>query len=202
MWWFVVVVVIIIAAVLYFRSRSGTVNLAPLPPRFVVLDLETTGLDPARDEIIEIGAIRVNRDSDHHQTFRALVKPTRRIPRKITEMTGISQELVDKEGEPLEETIKEFSAFIEDLPLVTFNAEFDMAFLRSAARQSNIVIGNPASCALKMARRAWPGRKSYKLRDLAKDGGLSDEDTHRALADCKRALLVYTAAVSKLGVPE
>jgi DNA polymerase III subunit epsilon len=201
MWW-LVVVVIILAAILYYGLRPETVNLAPLPPRFVVLDLETTGLDPAKDEIIEIGAIRVNRDSDHHQTFRALVRPTKRIPNKIREITGISQDMIDSEGEQLESVLREFAAFIEDLPLVTFNAEFDMAFLRSAARQSNIVISNPASCALKMARRAWPGRKSYKLRDLAKDGGLSDEETHRALADCKRTLLVYTAAVSKLGVPK
>jgi DNA polymerase-3 subunit epsilon len=191
---------IIVAVVLFFKTRQKTVNLASLPQRFVVLDLETTGLDPAADEIIEIGAIRVNRDSDIHGTFTALVKPIRHIPKKITEITGISQDMVDSEGEPLGEAIREFATFIEDLPLVTFNAEFDMAFLQNAAKQHNLVIGNPASCALKMARRAWPGRKSYRLSDLAKDGGLSDAGTHRALGDCKRALIVYTAAVSKLGV--
>ena len=191
---------IIVAVVLFFKVRRKTVNLALLPQRFVVLDLETTGLDPAQHEIIEIGAIRVNRDSDIHDTFSALVKPIGRIPKKITEITGISQDMVDSEGEPLEEAIREFATFIEDLPLVTFNAEFDMAFLQNAAKQHNLVIGNPASCALKMARRAWPGRKSYRLNDLAKDGGLPDEGTHRALGDCKRALIVYTAAVSRLGV--
>jgi DNA polymerase-3 subunit epsilon len=191
---------IIVVIVLFLKPRRKTVNLAALPQRFVVLDLETTGLDPAQDEIIEIGAIRVNRDSDIHGTFRALVKPIKHIPKKITEITGISQDMVDSEGEPLEEAIREFATFIEDLPLVTFNAEFDMAFLQNAAKQHNLVIGNPASCALKMARRAWPGRKSYRLSDLAKDGGLSDEGTHRAIDDCKRALIVYTSAVSILGV--
>lgn len=109
------------------------INLAPLPPRFVVLDLETTGLDPVRNEIIEIGAIRVNRDSGIHDTFRTLVKPVRHIPKNITQINGISQEMVDSEGMPLEQAIKEFAAFIGDLPLVTFNADFDMAFLRKAA---------------------------------------------------------------------
>jgi DNA polymerase III epsilon subunit family exonuclease len=191
---------IIVAVVLFFRPRRKIVNLASLPQRFIVLDLETTGLDPAQHEIIEIGAIRVNRDSDIHDTFSALVKPKRRVPKRITQITGISQDMVDNEGEPLGKAIKEFATFIEDLPLVTFNAEFDMAFLQNAAKQHNLVIGNSTSCALKMARRAWPGRKSYRLNDLAKDGGLSDEGTHRALGDCKRALIVYTAAVSRLGV--
>ncbi|MFZ0961418.1 MAG: 3'-5' exonuclease [Terriglobia bacterium] len=191
---------VVVAVLLFFKPRRKKVNLAPVPQKFIVLDLETTGLDPIKNEIIEIGAIRVNRDSNIHDTFSALVKPIRRIPKKITQMTGISQEMVESEGEPLEKAIKEFAKFIEDLPLVTFNAEFDMAFLQNAAKQHNLVIGNSTSCALKMARRAWPGRKSYRLNDLAKDGGLSDEGTHRALGDCKRALIVYTAAVSRLGV--
>ncbi|MBU1397268.1 MAG: hypothetical protein KKE84_14180 [Gammaproteobacteria bacterium] len=50
-----------------------------------------------------------------------------------------------------------------------------------------------------MSRRAWPGRKSYRLADLAKDGKLSSDGTHRALGDCQRALIVYTAAASRLG---
>ncbi|HVS87063.1 MAG TPA: 3'-5' exonuclease [Candidatus Acidoferrum sp.] len=194
-----IVAAIIVAVVIFFKLRRKTANLASLPQRFVVLDLETTGLDPAQHEIIEIGAIRVNRDSNIHDTFSALVKPIRRIPKRITEITGISQDMVDSEGEPLEKAIREFTTFIESLPLVTFNAEFDMAFLQHAANQHNLVIRNPASCALKMARRAWPGRTSYRLNDLAKDGGLSDEGTHRALGDCKRALIVYTSAVSILG---
>ena len=181
-------------------SRRKRVDLSSLSQRFVVVDLETTGLDPTRHEIIEIGAIRVNRDSDVHETFQVLVKPLKRIPKKITQITGISQDMVDHEGEPLEIAIREFAAFIGDLPLVTFNAEFDMAFLQNSAKQHNVVIGNPVSCALKMARRAWPGRQSYRLSDLAKDGGLSDEGTHRSLGDCQRALIVYTAAVSRLRV--
>jgi DNA polymerase III epsilon subunit-like protein len=78
------------------QAPRKPVNIQLLPPRFVVLDLETTGLDPERNEIIEIGAIRVNRDSDVHDTFRALVKPTRRIPKRITQINGISQEMVDR----------------------------------------------------------------------------------------------------------
>jgi DNA polymerase III alpha subunit (gram-positive type) len=120
----------------------------------------------------------------------------------MTQINGISQTMVDEDGEPLEIVLSDFAAFIQDLPLVSFNAEFDMAFLQSSAARHNIAIRNRASCALKMARRAWPERSSYRLCDLAKDAGLSDEDAHRALGDCKRTVLVYTAAASILGTAQ
>ncbi len=171
---------------------------SPSPRRFIVFDLETTGLDPEKDEIIEIGAIKANMDSNVHDTFQVLVKPSERIPRMITRINGISQEMVDRDGEPLDMAIRDFVEFIGDLPLVSYNAQFDMGFLDHAARAQGIVVRNHVSCALKMARRAWPGRKSYKLIDIAKDGNLSAEGTHRALGDCTRTLMVYAAAL-KLG---
>jgi DNA polymerase III epsilon subunit family exonuclease len=174
-------------------------RLDHLPEQFIVFDLETTGLDAGKDEIIEFGAIRVNRDSDHHEALQTLVRPSKKIPKKITELTGITQAMVESEGKPLTEAFQEFVAFIGDLPLVSFNAEFDIAFLNNAAKQHSTEINNTVSCALKMARRAWPGRKSYRLADLAKDGNLSTKDSHRALGDCQRALIVYTAAASLLG---
>lgn len=195
------VIIAIAAIVIYFllSRRRPQVSLAHLPERFVVFDLETTGLDPEKHEIIEIGAIRVNRDSVNHDTFQSLVKPSRKVPKKITELTGINQAMLDAEGEPIESVLREFLSFVGDLQLVSFNADFDMAFLRNAAAKQSIYVTNPVSCALKMARRAWPGRKSYRLAELAKDGNLSSEGTHRALGDCQRALIVYTTAASKLG---
>jgi DNA polymerase III epsilon subunit family exonuclease len=174
-------------------------DLSMLPERFIVFDLETTGLNPNMHEIIEFGAIRVNRDANNHATFQALVKPERKVPKRITDLTGISQEMVDREGEPLAEVLAAFVEFIEDLPLVAFNAPFDMAFLQNAAKKQNLAIKNSHSCALEMARRAWPGLQSYRLTDLARMGHLSDVNTHRSLGDCQRAMIVYTAAASKLG---
>ena len=185
------------------RKKPGAkkTGLEVLPLVFVVLDLETTGLSPYSHEIIEIGAIRAKRDSNDHEAFHALVKPKRKIPKKITRLTGITQEMVDTQGCELEEAIKDFVSFIGDNPLVTYNAPFDMGFLQNAAKQFDLIIPNETSCALRMARRAWPGRTSYKLADLARDGNLSDEGTHRALGDCERALTIYCAAASILGQP-
>lgn len=193
---FVALPIAVIATVLYLRKPK--IRLGHLPEQFVVFDLETTGLDPLKHEIIEIGAIRVNRDSIHHESFQVLVKPSKKIPKKITDLTGITQEMVDEDGVPLTQALEEFRQFVGDLRLVSFNAQFDMAFIGAANASNGRSMSNPVSCALVMARRAWPGRSSYRLKDLAKDGGLDASDTHRALGDCKRALIVYTASASAL----
>lgn len=194
-----VLVLIAVVAAYFYSKRTKPVSLAHLPERFVVFDLETTGLTAGRNEIIEIGAIRVNRDSTQHQSYQSLVRPTKKVPKKITDLTGITQEMLSTEGQPLDKALREFAEFVGDLRLVTFNAEFDMSFLNAATSQVDLKpFRNPTSCALKMSRRAWPGRQSYRLSDLSKDGNLSSEGTHRALGDCQRALIVYTAAASKL----
>lgn len=196
--------VIIGAAVLFFVlliakfSSKRKLDLSVLPSVFVVLDLETTGLDPDKHEIIEVGAIRVERDSENHATFEALVRPRTKITKRIAEITGITQVMVDEDGNELGETLREFKKFIGDHPLVSFNAKFDMAFLHNAAKTHNLEINNRTSCALEMARRAWPGRESYKQADLAKVGNLSSEGTHRALGDCRRTVIIYSAAAEIL----
>jgi DNA polymerase III epsilon subunit family exonuclease len=172
-----------------------------LPPEFVVLDLETTGLSPDRDEIIEVGAIRVIRDSDHHRSFQALVIPENGVPEHITEITGITPQMIRDKGLDLSVVLAEFVRFIGDLPLVTFNAAFDMGFLHNAANKHGIKIRNRHTCALQMARRAWPGLQSYRLVDLAAIAHLDDDDTHRALGDCKRTATIFCSAASRVGQP-
>lgn len=202
----VIVLIIIAAAIWYFQRKTRAprqdqpADLSALPSRFVVYDLETTGLDPERHEIIEIGAIRVNRDSENHETFQMLVIPNGRISSRITQITGIDRKMVQAEGRSLEEALSAFREFVEDLPLVAFNASFDDAFIANACRRTETgPFANESCCALKMARRAWPGKRSYKLSELAKDGNLSLDGEHRALGDCQRTMIVYAAAASCLG---
>ena len=101
-----------------------------------------------------------------------LVQPRNRIPAPITNLTGITQQMMDEEGHSLEETLTRCLQFIGDLPLVAYTADFDLAFLKNALTQTNpsSQINNPASCALRMTRRAWPYLNSYRLADVAKDG--------------------------------
>jgi DNA polymerase III epsilon subunit family exonuclease len=181
------------------RAHSIPDFLPKLPRQFVVLDLETTGLDPKRHEIIEIGAIQANLDSDTHPTFQTLVKPESRIPREITAINGITQAMVEESGTNLTQALAEFLDFIQDLPLVTFNAQFDMAFLDNAARKHGLTINNRYTCALQLARKAWPELPSHRLVDLAKLGNLPNDNTHRALGDCRRALTIFIAAADAYG---
>lgn len=170
-----------------------------LPETFIVLDLETTGLDASRHEIIEVAAIRYRKWTTNHQTIQALVKPSKKLPGRITEITGITQQMLDANGEPLADVMREFIAFVGNDRLVTFNAEFDMAFLHAATTKLGLAkLKNPVSCALKMARRAWPKRKSFRLSELASDGQFASGTAHRALEDARCALIVYAAAVAEL----
>ena len=197
-------ILLVLAAIgywLYRRTRPAgapAIDISHLPEQFVVFDLETTGLDASKHQIIEIGAIRVNRNSDSHDTYQSLVTSKRKLPKKIVELTGITDEMLKSNGVSLEEALKEFSDFVGDLRLISFNTDFDLAFLHNAAAQHGFEFRNPTSCALKMARRAWPSRASFRLIDLARDGKLSMSNQHRALGDCERALHVYIAAASKL----
>lgn len=199
-WLLIAILVVLIAIIIFYMRSKKTPNISILPERFVIFDLETTGLKPEIHEIIEIGAIRVNRDSNIHDTYNTLILPSKKIPHKITKLTGITQEMTERDGVSLDSAISGFIEFIGDLPIVSYNAEFDMAFLLNSISRCSIDVrvNNRVSCALKMARRAWPGRESYRLSDLARDGNLSDQGTHRALGDCQRTLIVYAAAASKL----
>jgi|CXWL01.1.fsa_nt_gi DNA polymerase III epsilon subunit family exonuclease len=186
-----------------FLKNKPASDISFLPPRFVIYDLETTGLDSARHEIIEIGAIRVNRDSDVHDTFKAFVIPSGRISGRTTELTGITREMVMNDGQSLSEAMASFREFVGDLPLIAYNADFDRAFLRASCRRTGgSPIMNTHWCALTMARQAWPGRQSYKLAELARDGGEPVGQTHRALDDCRLTLKVYIAAALTIGAPK
>jgi len=195
---------ILIAFIAYFllRRTAAGVQQVPtdhLPETFIVLDLETTGLDATRHEIIEIAAIRYQKGNTNHETLQALVKPSKQVPKKITEITGITQQMLETTGEPLADVMRELIAFVGEHRLVTFNAEFDMAFLHAATAQLGLPkLNNPVSCALQMARRAWPKRKTFRLSDLASDGQFARGAAHRALEDARCALIVYAAAVAEL----
>lgn len=170
-----------------------------LPEQFVVYDLETTGLNSETHEIIEIGAIKANRDSGLHVTFQTLVMPVGRISAKISQITGLDRAALKSNGIPIKEAIENFVEFVGDLPMIAYNEQFDRGFLENACKLHGLpMFKNKSYCALKMARRAWPKRGGYKLSSLAADGGLSMTDEHRALGDCKRTLMVFVAAAQVL----
>jgi DNA polymerase III epsilon subunit family exonuclease len=170
-----------------------------LPDEFVVFDLETTGLTAATDEIIEFGAIRVARNAESHLTFQSLVKPSCKVSARITQITGITQGILNAQGRPIAEVLPVFLEFVGDCPLVAFNAPFDMGFLRQAAKKCGLTFANPSTCALQRSRTAWPELPSHKLVDLARMHNLQTIDSHRALGDCGRTVHIFIQAVELLG---
>ena len=189
---------VLIAALVAYRIHTR-VDVDHLPQTFLVFAVETTGPDPERHEIIEIGALRVGRDATVLDSFRSLVKSSTTVPVRVTELTGITQLAIDREGKPLSDVVRAFTAFIGDQPMVGFNSDLGMAFLGNASRRSGISIANKVSCARKMTNRAWPERKSQSLSEMAKGDKTSGEGQNRALDDCRKVLAVYLAAASRLG---
>ena len=103
---------------------------SPLDEVYVALDLETTGLDSARDVIIEIGAVKF-RGAKVLETFEKLVNPGRALTEFITRLTGITQEEVDR-APLMAEVAGQFKEFLGEHPLLGHNVSFDLGFLKQA----------------------------------------------------------------------
>jgi DNA polymerase III epsilon subunit-like protein len=210
-----VVLIVMAIAVRYFLFCRGTspyryytldASLTPrdtevsiVPEQCVMVGLETTGLDVDTQAIIEIAALKVQRDADRHTIFSTLITPRHTIPSAMTACTGITQAMLDHQGEPLSEVLAAFVDFVGEARFVFFNAPFDCAFLSKAANRIGRKMDNPISCALDMARRAWPGLRSYPLVAFAQSHGMDTRGQHRTLKECARTLLIYYAAATQLG---
>lgn len=164
-------------------SKQGN-KLNEYVPDYVIFDLETTGISPYNDSIIEISAVKVI-GGKVVDTFSTLVNPRRPIPYGATAVNGITDDMV--EGEPyIEEVLPGFNAFIEDFVLVGHNiASFDMKFIWKAATEHlGQTFSNDYIDTLPMARKRLPKLAHHRLVDLAEYYNISTEGAHRALNDC------------------
>ncbi len=160
---------------------------------FVVADLETTGLNPESDEVIEFAAILVTPKGHIAGEFSTLVRASRLVPAAITRLTGITQAVIDRKGRSPNVAMKEFVQFVGTHPVFFHNAPFDQGFIIKAAIQAKVKWVNPVYDTLPLARQAWPSLDSYKLAMLAEHVG-ADAPKHRALEDAKATLAVLLAA--------
>ncbi len=154
-----------------------------------MFDFETTGFSPPRDKITEIGAVKVL-EGEIAESFSQLINPERYIPGRITELTGISNEMV-ADMPTIEEALPAFLEFAEGLPLVAHNAPFDCKFLFCEAEKLGISVTAPVADTLRLARRRWPGLPSYKLTFLTDYFCIAQEDAHRAWCDAEATAKLY-----------
>ena len=156
---------------------------------YVVVDLETTGLTPKRDRILEIGAWKVEKGEFAAQ-FHCMVDPCMQIPERITTLTGITDDMV--EGQPkIGEAIRQFLAFAGDWPLLGHNLQFDYAFLVHAAVNEGLSFARSGTDTLKISRKVLADLPSRRLGDLCTYYGISQERAHRADEDAYVTALLY-----------
>ncbi|MCP4633962.1 MAG: hypothetical protein GY855_13640 [candidate division Zixibacteria bacterium] len=147
---------------------------------FIAVDLETTGLDSRRDEIIEVGAAKF-REGEIVGTFSQFIDPGILIPESITELTGITNEMIESEGRDSIVVLAEFESFKCDLPLVFHNAAFDTSFLLKFIPD----IDKSYLDTKIISRILFPFWKSHSLRTLAEKCSVVNTNPHRALADAE-----------------
>src|SRR5512140_3196383 len=154
---------------------------------FVALDIETTGLDPARDSIIEIAAVKFsgNRVEDE---WSSLINPNRHIPEFITTLTGIDDAMV--RGAPrIRDMAPEFEAFVGNCPVIAHNVNFDLGFLRKYIPFAL----NDAIDTYELAAVLMPGASRYNLGALCRELAIPirQDERHRALGDAKGHMAIF-----------
>lgn len=156
---------------------------------YVVLDLEMTGLSAKTDQIIEIGAVKI-KENQIVETMECLVNPRCKIPDRVAELTGITDEMV-RVGRDRDEAVAELLDFIDGHILVGQNINFDYSFLKQWAVNHKRPLEAEACDTLKLARALLPEEQSKKLENLCAYFGIERKREHRALDDAIETWQVF-----------
>lgn len=169
--------------------------------KFVIVDLETTGQAPEINEIIEIGAVLVEKKRNVLKAtkhFASLVKPYGEIPAIITNITGIDDTLVEK-APRFQDLVDEFLKFLGDAVFVAHNAIFDLRMLNIALKRYGFAeITNPVIDTQDLLAIAYPTMPSHRLADVIQALDIKVKDRHRALADAEATATVLIDTLSKI----
>ena len=170
---------------------------APINGRYIIFDLETTGLSAATERIIEIGAVKVE-NGEISESFDLFVDPEKTITPEITRLTSITNEMVA--GAPKEaEALEQFFRFCDGCDiLVAHNADFDMGFLRAAIRRCGREEDPVQIDTLVMARAMYPELKKHKLDTIAERLGVTQKHHHRADDDARVLAEIFLKMVQKI----
>lgn len=165
------------------KRRKGKSRLA-FPEDYCVVDIETTGLDPSENEIIEIAAVRY-RGGEKAAVFTTLVKPQSIISPFITELTGISNDMVSN-APCISDAIMDFYEFAGKDMLMGYNVNFDINFLYDNLLCCHgILLDNDFIDVLRFARRALPLLSNRRQTTVAEYYGIEVNGAHRAEKDCE-----------------
>ena len=157
---------------------------------YVLVDIETTGLSCETDEIIEIGFIDVSGGKIKERQSFLIGGDT--IPAEIVKLTGITEELVQREGCELKEALEKTFEIMDDRNVLIYNAKFDLAFLKKSAEICGVDFPNIHLLdVFELSKKIVKNAPNYNLDTIASFLGITKEQTHRALDDCLLMNEVY-----------
>ncbi|MBU5250243.1 3'-5' exonuclease [Coprococcus comes] len=156
---------------------------------YVCFDLETTGLDPLYNEIIEIGALKV-RDGKVAERFMEFIHPQEEISPMITNLTGITNEMVAN-ARPADAVISDFLKFCEDDVLIGHNVGFDYSFMKSGASNLGLTFEKFGIDTFKIAQRTLKSLPSKSLSSLCEYYQIENKAAHRAYYDALATAKLY-----------
>ena len=156
---------------------------------FVVFDIETTGLSSQTCKIIEIGAVKI-RGGEVLEKYNTFINPEIPIPDEIIELTSITNEMV-ADALKIDEVLPEFLKFAGDRLLIAHNSEFDVGFIRVAAKALNLPFNNASLDTVGLSRFLNKELKSHKLDSLVKHYQLGEFNHHRACDDAEMLANIF-----------
>lgn len=167
---------------------------------FTVFDIETTGMSPVRDRIIEIAGVRVDADGTFSR-FETLINPAMPIPYRVTQVHGIDDTMV-AEAPCFSDAAYQFLDFIKGSRLVAHNARFDLSFLQESLSRVGLPLWKGGAYdSIILIRKAYPGLPSYSLQSLRRSLALSDDcpgTAHRAAFDAELTMEAFGMAMKRL----
>lgn len=158
---------------------------------FVCFDIETTGLSPDQDRIIEIGALKVV-EGKIVDRFSEFINPGIQVPSNITKLTGITSHMV-KDAKTEEEVVPRFIEFSEGYILLGHNIMFDYSFTKVAAKRLGLCFEKSGLDTLAISRKVLKGVESKSLTSLCNYYGIENRRAHRAYEDARATALLYVS---------
>lgn len=158
---------------------------------FVVLDIETTGLNPAKDRIVEVGAIAIKENSVNSE-FNVYFLDAIPLPKSIKELTGLTDQKLLNSGIETRIGLQKLKDFCNNMPIVSHNSNFDYNFLRIACSKVGLdPMTNQMIDTLQLARSRCKTSPGFSLGELAQYLGLANKPNHSALQDCYATYDLY-----------
>ena len=182
------------ASALYGNYKGG------FEDEFVVFDIETTGLSNRTCGITEIGAVKV-KNGEILARYNTFVNPEMPIPAEVVELTGITDEMV-KDARVIKDVLPEFLDFVGNRLLIAHNADFDIGFIRVAAKNNDLPFENAYLDTVALSRHLNTDLKNHKLDTLAKYFNLGEFNHHRASDDAEMLAMIYFKMQEKMQAAE